>query len=60
MVKLLVGRKGSGKTKQMVDLANEKVDKLKGDVVFINKNHIVIAILGQIMSIAVVWLDVAI
>ena len=27
---------------------------------FINKNHIVIAILGQIMSIAVVWLDVAI
>lgn len=39
MVKLLVGRKGSGKTKQMVDLANEKVEVLNGDVIFINKNH---------------------
>lgn len=39
MVKLLVGRKGSGKTKQMIDIANEKVDTSKGSVVFINKNH---------------------
>lgn len=39
MVKLLVGHKGSGKTKNMIDLANEKVDKCDGNVVFINKNH---------------------
>ena len=39
MVKLLVGRKGSGKTKQMIDLANERTDAVKGDVIFINKNH---------------------
>lgn len=32
MVKLLVGRKGSGKTKQMIDIANEKVDTSKGSV----------------------------
>ncbi len=39
MVKLLVGHKGSGKTKQMVDLANDSLDKLNGSVVFINKNQ---------------------
>ena len=38
MVKLLVGHKGTGKTKQMIDLANEQVAKSKGSVVFINKN----------------------
>ena len=26
MIKLLVGHKGSGKTKQMIDLANERVE----------------------------------
>lgn len=39
MVKLLVGRKGSGKTKQMIELANEMVEDCKGSVIFINKNH---------------------
>lgn len=39
MVKLLVGRKGSGKTKTMVQLANDRVEKSDGSVVFINKNH---------------------
>lgn len=38
MVKLIVGHKGSGKTKQMIDLANDTVDKSKGSVIFINKN----------------------
>ena len=37
MVKLLLGHKGSGKTKQMIDLAN--VESSKGSVIFINKNH---------------------
>lgn len=39
MVKLIVGRKGSGKTKTMVALANDRVGKSDGSVVFINKNH---------------------
>ena len=39
MVKLLLGHKGSGKTKQMIDLANESVESSKGSVIFINKNH---------------------
>lgn len=39
MVKLLVGHKGSGKTKQMVGLANESVDSKNGSIVFINKNQ---------------------
>ena len=39
MVKLLVGHKGSGKTKQMIDLANDQIETSKGCVIFINKNH---------------------
>lgn len=39
MVKLLVGRAGSGKTKEMIDLANGKVDTAKGNIIFINKDH---------------------
>ena len=39
MVKLLIGHKGSGKTKQMIDLANDKVEESNGSVIFINKNH---------------------
>ena len=39
MVKLLIGHKGSGKTKQMIDLANEMVENSKGSTIFINKNQ---------------------
>jgi energy-coupling factor transporter ATP-binding protein EcfA2 len=39
MVRLLVGHKGSGKTKQMLALANDLVDKCDGHVLFINKNE---------------------
>lgn len=39
MVKLLIGKKGSGKTKKIIDLANETVEEAKGNVVFINKNQ---------------------
>ena len=39
MVKLMVGRKGSGKTKTMVDMANDLVQTSDGSVVFINKDH---------------------
>ena len=38
MVKLLVVHKGSGKTKNMIDLANDTVESSKGSVIFINKN----------------------
>lgn len=38
MVKLLVGHKGTGKTKQMIDLANNQVENSNGSIIFINKN----------------------
>lgn len=39
MVKMIMGRKGSGKTKRMIELANEKVERSEGNVIYINKNH---------------------
>ena len=39
MVKLLIGHKGSGKTKQMIRLANSEIENSKGSVIFINKNY---------------------
>ncbi|NLD20528.1 MAG: hypothetical protein GX663_09875 [Clostridiales bacterium] len=39
MVRLLVGHKGSGKTGQMVQLANDCIDTSNGSIIFINKNH---------------------
>ena len=38
MVKLLIGHKGSGKTKRMIEIANESVQNARGSIVFINKN----------------------
>ncbi len=34
-MKIIYGPKGSGKTKAIIDLANEKIDKSKGHLVFI-------------------------
>ena len=39
MVKLLVGHKGSGKTKQMIDIANQSVENSRGSIIFINKDQ---------------------
>ena len=39
MVKLLIGHKGAGKTKRMIELANESVEHAKGSIIFINKNQ---------------------
>ena len=39
MVNLLTGPKGSGKTQQMIELANEKVKTSNGNVVLIKKSH---------------------
>ena len=38
MVKLLIGHKGSGKTGQMIDLANDAIENAKGSIFFINKD----------------------
>ena len=37
-VSLIVGHKGSGKTKMMIDLANDRVRESHGSIVFVNKN----------------------
>lgn len=39
MVNLLTGPKGSGKTQQMIELANAQVKECNGNVVFIKKTH---------------------
>lgn len=39
MVNLLTGPKGSGKTQQMIELANEAVKTCDGHVFFIKKSH---------------------
>ena len=39
MVKLLIGHKGSGKTGQMIQLANDSVETSNGSIIFINKNQ---------------------
>lgn len=39
MVKLLLGKKGSGKTAKMVDLANDAIENIKGSAIFISKNE---------------------
>ncbi|MEA3423216.1 MAG: twitching motility protein PilT [Bacillota bacterium] len=36
MVRLIVGGKGTGKTKKIIDLANEQVDATSGHIVFID------------------------
>ncbi len=37
MIKIIIGRKGSGKTKKLVDLVNEATNKSLGNVVCIEK-----------------------
>lgn len=39
MVNLLTGPKGSGKTQQMIELANKQAKDCNGNVVFIKKTH---------------------
>jgi len=37
MMKLIIGKKGSGKTKTLIDMVNSALDTTKGDVVCIEK-----------------------
>jgi len=39
MVYLLIGHKGTGKTKLMIDMANDSMSTTDGSIVFINKNR---------------------
>lgn len=39
MIKLFVGKKGSGKTKHLIDSANESIKKVKGHVVYIDYDN---------------------
>lgn len=39
MVNLITGPKGSGRTQQMIELANEKVKTSNGNVVLVKKSH---------------------
>lgn len=38
MLKLIYGPKGTGKTKQIIDMANSAAEKAKGNVIFITKS----------------------
>jgi hypothetical protein len=55
MVKLVIGNKGTGKTKKMIEMANERQENSKGSVIFINKNHRLMYDLGH--DIRVVSMD---
>ncbi|MGI6705134.1 MAG: hypothetical protein ACOX6S_02355 [Clostridia bacterium] len=39
MIKVILGKKGSGKTKRMIDLANRSLSNRKGHVVFIDDDN---------------------
>ena len=38
MVQLIVGKKGKGKTKQLLDKVNSEVKELSGNVVYLDKS----------------------
>lgn len=39
MVELVVGTKGHGKTKHILDNANNSVDKINGSIIFMDRNY---------------------
>lgn len=39
MITLILGKKGSGKTKRLIDMCNEAMTQSKGSVVFIEKDN---------------------
>lgn len=39
MLKIIYGRRGSGKTKKMIDRANSDIKNIKGDLIFIDKDN---------------------
>ena len=55
MVKLLIGHKGTGKTKRMIELANDQIENSKGSVIFINKNSRLMYDLKYRIRVIYVW-----
>lgn len=39
MIRLLLDKAGSGKTKKMIDMANNEIGNLKGELVYIDKDN---------------------
>ncbi len=39
MIKLITGSKGTGKTKRIIDMANDLVETAKGDIVFVTDTN---------------------
>jgi hypothetical protein len=39
MIRLIYGKKGSGKSKKLLDMANAEVDKASGNIVYIDDNN---------------------
>ena len=39
MIQVIYGKKGSGKTKRLIDLANDSIKEQKGDVLFIDDDN---------------------
>ncbi|MDR2504587.1 MAG: hypothetical protein LBD16_00625 [Oscillospiraceae bacterium] len=39
MIKVICGKKGSGKTKRLIDLANESIKEQRGDVLFLDDDN---------------------
>ncbi|KAB3531630.1 ATP-binding protein [Alkaliphilus pronyensis] len=39
MIKLFMGKKGSGKTKRLIDSANDSIKKVKGHVVYVDYDN---------------------
>ncbi len=39
MVRIVYGAKGSGKTKKVIDMANDSIEKTNGDIVFITDTN---------------------
>ncbi len=39
MIQIIFGKRGSGKTKRIIDLANESIKEQKGDVLFVDDDN---------------------
>lgn len=39
MIQVIHGKKGSGKTKKILDMANAAVDQYKGDIIFVDDDN---------------------
>ena len=54
MINYIIGEKGFGKTKAMIDLANTEVEKAKGDIVFLtDKNKNIHAVSNKVRLIPI-------